>query len=35
MRFNILTPQTVALLAGNNTIWTDGDEVSVTYKAKK
>lgn len=30
-----LTPQTVALLAGNNTIWTDGDEVSVTYKAKK
>ena len=30
-----LTPQTVALLAGNNTLWTDGDEVSVTYKAKK
>lgn len=30
-----LTPQTVALLAGNNTIWTDGDEVSVTYTAKR
>jgi hypothetical protein len=30
-----LTPQTVALLKGNNTLWTDGDEVSVTYKAKK
>lgn len=30
-----ITPQTVALLKGNNTIWTDGDELSVTYKAKK
>ena len=30
-----LTPQTVALLEGNNTIWTDGDSLSVTYKAKK
>lgn len=30
-----LTPQTVALLAGNNTLWTDGDSLSVTYKAKK
>lgn len=30
-----LTPQTVALLAGNNTIWTDGDEVTLTYKAKR
>lgn len=26
-----LTPQTVALLAGNNTLWTDGDSLSVTY----
>ncbi|MBO7095850.1 MAG: hypothetical protein J6V94_02705 [Lachnospiraceae bacterium] len=26
-----LTPQTVALLAGANTIWTDGDSLSVTY----
>lgn len=30
-----LTPQTVALLAGNNTLWTDGDEISITYKAKR
>lgn len=30
-----LTPQTVALLAGNNTVWCDGDELSITYKAKK
>ena len=30
-----LTPQTVALLKGNNTLWTDGDEISITYKAKK
>lgn len=30
-----ITPQTVALLAGANTLWCDGDEVSVTYKAKK
>lgn len=30
-----LTPQTVALLKGANTLWTDGDEVSITYKAKK
>ena len=30
-----LTPQTVTLLAGNNTLWTDGDSLSVTYKAKK
>lgn len=27
-----LTPQTVALLAGNNTIWCDGDSLSVTYR---
>lgn len=27
-----LTPQTVALLAGNNTIWTDGDSVTITYR---
>ena len=26
-----LTPQTVALLAGANTLWTDGDSLSVTY----
>lgn len=25
----------IALLAGNNTIWTDGDEVTLTYKAKR
>ena len=30
-----LTPQTVALLSGNNTLWTDGDSLSVTYKAKR
>jgi hypothetical protein len=30
-----LTPQTVTLLKGNNTLWTDGDSLSVTYKAKK
>jgi hypothetical protein len=30
-----LTPQTVALLAGNNTLWTDGDNIEITYKAKK
>jgi hypothetical protein len=30
-----ITPQTVALLEGNNTLWTDGDEISITYKAKK
>lgn len=30
-----ITPQTVALLAGNNTLWTDGDEISITYKAKR
>jgi hypothetical protein len=30
-----LTPQTVALLKGDNTLWTDGDSLSVTYKAKK
>ena len=29
-----LTPQTVALFAGNNTLWTEGDEVSITYKAR-
>lgn len=29
-----LTPQTVALLSGNNTLWTDGDSLSVTYKAR-
>lgn len=29
-----LTPQTVALLAGNNTLWTDGDSLSVTYKGE-
>ena len=27
-----LTPQTVALLAGNNTIWTDGDSIEITYR---
>lgn len=27
-----LTPQTVALLAGNNTLWTDGDSVTITYR---
>ena len=30
-----LTPQTVSLLAGNNTLWCDGDSVEITYKAKK
>ncbi len=30
-----LTPQTVALLSGANTLWTDGDSLSVTYKAKR
>ena len=30
-----LTPQTVTLLAGNNTLWTDGDEITITYKAKR
>lgn len=30
-----LTPQTVALLAGANTLWCDGDEISITYTAKK
>lgn len=30
-----LTPQTVALLKGANTLWTDGDSLSVTYLAKK
>ena len=29
-----ITPQTVALLAGNNTLWTDGDSLSVTYKGE-
>ena len=27
-----LTPQTVALLAGNNTIWTDGDSIEIAYR---
>lgn len=27
-----LTPQTVSLLAGNNTLWTDGDSVTITYR---
>jgi hypothetical protein len=26
-----LTPQTVALLKGNNTLWTDGDSIKITY----
>lgn len=30
-----IAPQTVSLLAGNNTLWTDGESLSVTYKAKK
>ena len=30
-----LTPSEVALLAGANTLWTDGDEISITYKAKR
>lgn len=30
-----LTPAEVALLAGNNTLATDGDSLSVTYMAKK
>jgi hypothetical protein len=30
-----LTPQTVALLKVNNTLWTDGDSIEITYKAKK
>lgn len=28
-----LTPQTVALLAGNNTLWTEGDSVALSYLA--
>lgn len=28
-----LTPEEVQLLKGNNTIWTDGDEIELTYKA--
>ena len=27
-----LTPQTVALLAGANTLWTDGNSVTITYR---
>lgn len=30
-----LTPQIVTLLKGNNTLWTDGDSIEITYKAKK
>ena len=26
-----LTPQTVTLLKGNNTLWTDGDSITITY----
>ena len=29
-----LTPQTVALLAGNNTLWTDGDNIEITYRGE-
>jgi hypothetical protein len=29
-----LTPQTVSLLKGRNTLWTDGDEISLTYRGE-
>jgi hypothetical protein len=29
-----LTPQTLALLKGSNTLWTDGDALTLTYKAE-
>jgi hypothetical protein len=29
-----LTPQTLALLKGSNTLWTDGDSITLTYKAE-
>lgn len=29
-----LTPQSLALLKGSNTLWTDGDSITLTYKAQ-